>query len=128
MRFIRINSSEYLRTNSLNICIIPSIEYSHKNVRKMVLNKLGLRFDFFEFSSSMFHRLQNTCITIISMLKMTQKRTLKYSLFFLLLFFFLYMYIISILTFLIDLRVASIGRFSEDQISRLFLKLFCILS
>jgi len=65
-RFIRMNDSEYLITNSFRICIIPSMEYSHRNVRKIVFNKLGLRFHFFEFSNSMFHRLQVYQCIIIS--------------------------------------------------------------
>jgi len=124
---------EYLITNSLRICISPSMEYSQRNVRKIVFNKLGLRFHFFEFSSSMFHRLQvyRCYCNFYTFIKKSDREKenvfLSLSLSSLLLYI-IFLYSIFTLTFLIDLRALSIDRLSRDQISHLFLKLFYILS
>lgn len=123
---------EYLITNSLRICINPSMEYSQRNVRKIVFNKLGLRFHFFEFSSSMFHRLQvYRCYYNFYVFIKKRQRERECFLF----SFFIFSFLICnffiqyfTLTFLIDLRALSIDRFLRDQINRLFLKLFYILS
>lgn len=65
---VKVTMKRYLITNSLRICTNPSMEYSHRNVRKMVLSRLGRRRRLFEFSNSILHRLQSRRAVLLSLI------------------------------------------------------------